>query len=54
MLKKYDIGKAKFNSKDIENLDSNYKSCIICFLDFKEGESIRILLCLHRYHDDCI
>ena len=29
-------------------------TCVICFCDFEEGESIRRLQCNHSFHKSCI
>lgn len=35
-------------------LSSENKSCIICLCDFANGDQVRALPCLHRFHVDCI
>lgn len=58
----------KFNPRDIDflfplvkyqeekgkSLDEEGNKCSICLMDFIDGESVRYLTCLHRFHQDCI
>lgn len=30
------------------------RKCMVCLEAFKEGEALRILPCLHRYHQECV
>ena len=30
------------------------QSCVICLIDFQEGDSVRMLPCLHRFHRECV
>ncbi|KAM0860792.1 hypothetical protein ACQ4PT_046301 [Festuca glaucescens] len=34
--------------------DSNMEQCVICRVEFEEGESLIALLCKHSYHSECI
>eukprot|EP01080_Neovahlkampfia_damariscottae_P012000 gene12000-5400_t len=49
--------------EDIENTTSQFKlrklfkdqdTCVICYEEFKIGESVRKLPCLHLFHSNCI
>lgn len=33
---------------------SEERKCMVCLEEFKAGDNLRILPCLHRYHRDCI
>ncbi|KAJ0966975.1 hypothetical protein J5N97_023892 [Dioscorea zingiberensis] len=34
--------------------DSNNDQCVICRVDFEDGESLVLLSCKHAYHSECI
>ncbi|XP_065022810.1 E3 ubiquitin ligase BIG BROTHER-related-like [Musa acuminata AAA Group] len=34
--------------------DDNAEQCIICRLEFEDGDSLVLLSCKHKYHPDCI
>jgi hypothetical protein len=34
--------------------NSEERKCMVCLEEFKAGDKLRILPCLHRYHTDCI
>ncbi|XP_039134266.1 E3 ubiquitin ligase BIG BROTHER-related-like [Dioscorea cayenensis subsp. rotundata] len=34
--------------------DSNNDQCVICRLDYEDGESLVLLSCKHAYHSECI
>lgn len=44
----------KYEAEKNKNLDEESKKCSICLGDFEDGEMIRFLACLHRFHQDCI
>lgn len=46
-LVKYEVSKGKM-------LEEEAKKCSICLSEFNDGEMIRYLTCLHRFHKDCI
>ncbi|KAK1390245.1 E3 ubiquitin ligase BIG BROTHER-related [Heracleum sosnowskyi] len=37
-----------------KNQDGNIESCVICRLDFEEGDTLTVLACKHSYHPECI
>ncbi|KAG8087729.1 hypothetical protein GUJ93_ZPchr0010g10666 [Zizania palustris] len=37
-----------------DNQDGNMEQCVICRVEFEEGESLVSLPCKHSYHSDCI
>ncbi|XP_037459410.1 E3 ubiquitin ligase BIG BROTHER-related-like [Triticum dicoccoides] len=37
-----------------DNQDSNMEQCVICRVEFEEGESLVALPCKHSYHSDCM
>ena len=39
---------------DPSKLDPEKKNCVICLEDFKEGDDIIILPCIHVFHKSCI
>ena len=39
---------------DINKLDNDKKNCVICMEDFKNGDKITNLPCLHMFHTNCI
>ncbi|XP_009395284.2 E3 ubiquitin ligase BIG BROTHER-related [Musa acuminata AAA Group] len=34
--------------------DSNAEQCVICRLEYEDGDSLMLLSCKHRYHFECI
>ncbi|KQJ91217.1 E3 ubiquitin ligase BIG BROTHER-related [Brachypodium distachyon] len=41
-----------YKTKDVQ--DGNTEQCVICRVEFEEGESLVALPCKHSYHPDCI
>ena len=39
---------------DIKKLDKDKQNCVICMEDFKNGDKITNLPCLHMFHTNCI
>jgi len=39
---------------DSEGSEKDSTSCVICMTDFKAGEKVRRLACMHLFHVDCI
>ena len=44
----------KFVYKPSEKHSGTSKSCTVCMEDYKEGDSLRSLPCLHQFHANCI
>ncbi|KAK1380511.1 E3 ubiquitin ligase BIG BROTHER-related [Heracleum sosnowskyi] len=42
------------NFKMQSNQDGNMESCVICRLDYEEGDTLTVLSCRHSYHPECI
>lgn len=42
------------NYKSKVTEDGERESCVICRLDFEEGEPVTLLSCKHSYHSECI
>ncbi|KAK6921469.1 Zinc finger, RING-type [Dillenia turbinata] len=42
------------NYKSPSTQDGSTDSCVICRLDFEDGETLTVLSCKHSYHPDCI
>ena len=40
--------------EDINKLDPEKKNCVICLEDFKNGENVINLPCIHLFHKNCI
>merc|ERR1712176_5857 len=41
-------------ANDVEASPVCYQTCTVCMEAFREGEELRILPCLHRFHKGCI
>jgi len=46
--------KGKRNSKKEEDESSYVESCPICIVDYKTGDKVKTLPCLHRFHRECV
>jgi len=44
----------KYDKEKSKNLDSELKKCAICLDEFEDGEDVKFLLCLHRFHKKCV
>ncbi|KAK6931741.1 Zinc finger, RING-type, partial [Dillenia turbinata] len=42
------------NYKTPSTQDGSTDSCVICRLDFEDGDTLTVLSCKHLYHPDCI
>ncbi|KAL3613771.1 hypothetical protein CASFOL_041845 [Castilleja foliolosa] len=42
----------KYKSQDTQ--ERNCDSCVICRLDYEDGETLTVLSCKHLYHSECI
>lgn len=40
--------------RSVPSPSSEERKCMVCLEEFKAGDNLRILPCLHRYHRDCI
>ena len=34
--------------------DPSVNQCMVCLCEFEKGEELRTLMCLHRFHTECI
>jgi len=44
----------KFDSEKHKNLDEADKKCPICLEEFQDGEEMKFLPCMMRFHSPCI
>ncbi|KAL9251606.1 E3 ubiquitin ligase BIG BROTHER-related-like protein [Drosera capensis] len=42
------------NYKSEQTMNGQTDSCVICRLDYEEGETLTVLSCKHSYHSECI
>jgi E3 ubiquitin-protein ligase BIG BROTHER-like protein len=42
----------KYKTQNVQ--DGNAEQCVICRVEFEEGESLIALPCKHSYHPECI
>ena len=40
--------------KDVSHLEEDKKQCVICMEDFKDGDEVIYVPCLHVFHKDCL
>ncbi len=52
-MAKEEIDRLPFVAITAEQVQKNLQ-CTVCMEDFKVGEKVRSLVCLHCYHNDCI
>mmetsp|Transcript_21597 Transcript_21597/g.26746 ORF Transcript_21597/g.26746 Transcript_21597/m.26746 type:complete len:450 (-) Transcript_21597:25-1374(-) len=48
---------SRLPTRSISNLDDlpeDKRQCMVCLDDFKTGQTIRTLPCLHNFHDNCV
>jgi len=43
-----------YDSEAFKNVDEESKRCTICFEDYEDGNELRYLWCLHRFHKNCV
>lgn len=43
-----------FKIENVSTLPENNKRCVICMIDFENGENILCLPCIHFFHQPCI
>ena len=34
--------------------DEAFKKCMVCIMEYEDGETVRTMPCLHFFHTDCI
>lgn len=44
----------KYSQTRNKNLDEEARTCPICLEEFQEGEDLRFLWCMHRFHQKCV
>jgi hypothetical protein len=49
-----DMAVVKFDKNKFKNLDHEAKTCSICLEEFEDGDELKFLWCLHRFHKKCI
>jgi len=56
-LSKQDIDSlalVKYSAEKNKNVDPESKKCPICLDEFEEGQNVRFLWCMHRFHQNCV
>jgi hypothetical protein len=48
-----DVGDASYSKAD-DSSDGKETMCVICCCDYEAGEQVKLLPCLHMYHQFCI
>jgi len=43
-----------YNKEMFKNVDEESKSCPICLEQFEDGNEVRFLWCIHRFHKNCV
>jgi len=49
-----DLPVVTYDSEAFKNVDAESKRCPICFDDYEDGQELRYLWCLHRFHKNCV
>lgn len=44
----------KYEKEKNKNVPDDAKSCPICIEEFEDGNEVRYLWCMHRFHKDCV
>ena len=43
-----------YEEKAFKNVDSESKKCTICLDHYEDGNEVKYLWCLHRFHTNCV
>jgi len=43
-----------YNKEMFKNVEAESKSCPICLEEFEDGNEVRFLWCIHRFHKNCV
>jgi len=43
-----------YNTESFKNVEEESKKCAICFDHYEDGQEVRYLWCLHRFHKGCV
>ena len=40
--------------QNLDNDDEGYRKCMVCLIEYEEGEELRTMPCMHFFHKECI
>jgi len=41
-------------SDDVSGTGDEHSSCMVCLCDFEDGDTLKIVPCFHKFHEECI
>ena len=41
-------------SDDVSSAGDEHSSCMVCLCDFEDGDTLKIVPCFHKFHQECI